>query len=112
MCRRAVAILIVLTCSTAATADKYVQTAAPRLLCVPPAPTEHCIELPPGRFVDEARWQAIDVELRAAQDAKTRLTAENASLKQSLSGWSPGWVTLASVLAAGIAGGVYISQKL
>jgi hypothetical protein len=92
--------------------SKYVQTEAPRLLCMPPTPPDRCIELPIGRFVDEGAWGRLDVELRRLQDAETRLKAENVSLKGSLSGWSPGWRTIIVAISTGLAGGIYVGSKL
>jgi len=40
--------------------------------------------LPPGVHLPEPVWLALDAEMRRLQDAETRLTAENASLKASL----------------------------
>lgn len=89
------------------------QTEAPRLMCIPPlAADARCITLPPGRFVDEATWLELDVSLREAQDARTRLTAENKSLRASAAGWQPGWRTLAATVLAGLAAGWYVHDKL
>lgn len=43
------------------------------------------LRLPPGYFLDEQKWQERDLELKRAQEARTRLTAENASLRKSIS---------------------------
>lgn len=108
--------LVLLLASTSATADPlpttHVQTEEPRLLCVPPMPVTRCREIPPGRFVDEGTWGRLDAELRRSQDAETRLQAENRKLRDSVSGWSPGWRTLAAVFVVGVAGGAYAARKL
>lgn len=70
------------------------------------------LTLPPGYFVDEPTHDVVDAEVKRLQDAETRLTAENASFRKSAASWQPGWVTLASVLAGGIALGVYLDHKL
>lgn len=41
------------------------------------------LKLPPGYFLDEKTWQERDSELKAAQEARTRLAAENDSLRKS-----------------------------
>lgn len=68
--------------------------------------------LPPGRFVDEPTWLKLDDKFRELEDTRTRLTAENASLRESVSGWSPGWRTLAIALVTGAAGGAYATWRL
>lgn len=40
-------------------------------------------DLPPGYYMTEAEWSALEVRLRGAEDGVTRLTAENASLRES-----------------------------
>lgn len=92
--------------------EKYVQTEAPRLLCMPPAPPAKCIELPAGRFVSEDGWGRLDAEMRRLQDAETRLKAENASMRGSLDSWSPGWMTMLGTFVAGAAAGAYLVHKL
>lgn len=39
------------------------------------------LQLPPGYFLEEPAWNALDLELRRLQDTETRLTAENAKLR-------------------------------
>lgn len=90
----------------------HVVTEEPRLLCAPPAPPTRCMDLPPGHFVDQATWLRLDVELRRAQDAETRLAAENTSLRASAAGWQPGLYTLAGAVLVGLAGGWYVHSKL
>lgn len=85
-----------------------------------PAPHVHVLEpatittdsgksrrIPPGHFVDEPRWSLLDVEMRRLQDAETRLTAENASMRKTTSAWRPGWKMLGSALLTGITVGAY-----
>jgi len=63
--------------------------------------------LPVGSHIlDGTSWENIDGEYRRLQDQETRLRAENRSLKDSLKGWRPGWITITSVLLVGVAAGV------
>lgn len=98
--------------SPAQTKPTHVVTELPRLLCVPPAPSTTCRDLPPGHFVDAATWSALDAELRRAHDEVTHLRAANDSLRAQMRGWSPGWRTVAVTLATGVALGVYAHWKL
>lgn len=71
------------------------------------------LELPPGYYLAEPTWSALDAELRRLQERETRLEAENTSLRKSTTERPPGWGTLALVtgaLATGIAVGVYASR--
>ena len=70
------------------------------------------LELPPGRFVEEKTFASHDDEVKRLQDAETRLTAENKSLRDTAATWQPGWKTLAITLATGLAIGVYLDRKL
>lgn len=90
--------------SPAPVAETKIQTPAPRKLCMPDL--LQCLVLPPGRFVDEDTWQRIDAEHRRLQTAETRLDAENRSLRNTMTGWQPGWKTLVSTLVVGFVGGV------
>lgn len=69
------------------------------------------LRLPPGYYLDEPTWGKLDTEVRRLQDSETRLNAENKSLKTSLSGWQPGWWTLAGAVAGGLAIGWYAHGK-
>ncbi len=69
------------------------------------------LRLPPGYFIDEPGWSKLDLELRRLQDAETRVTAENASLRKATETWQPGWMTLTLTLAVGLAGGVYLGTR-
>lgn len=69
------------------------------------------LRLPPGYYLDEPNWQKLDLEVRRLQDQETRLTAENDFLRGSLSGWQPGWRTLAVTLAVGLVTGAYLHSK-
>lgn len=89
----------------------YVQTEEPRLLCVPATPIEKCRDLPPGRFLDELTFSALDAELKRLQDAETRLAAENKAMRESVQGWQPGWRTLVVTLVVGAVGGFYIHTR-
>lgn len=72
------------------------------------------LALPPGYYVPEPAWDALDAEVRRLQDAETRLAAENASLRASAKERPPGgWGVAALVtgaLAAGITLGAWASR--
>lgn len=70
------------------------------------------LHLPPSYCVDEPGWKKLDDAYKTKSDDDTRLTAENKALKEALSGWQPGWKTLASALAVGLVGGWYLHDKL
>ncbi len=70
------------------------------------------IDLPPGYFMDEPSHDKLDAETKRLQDAETRLTAENKSLKGSLAGYQPGFYTIATVTVLGIVLGAYLETKL
>jgi len=70
------------------------------------------LELPPGYFISEPDFDKLDTEFRRLQDQETRLEAENKSLKDSTSGWQPGWLTLAGAVVTGLALGWYAHDKL
>lgn len=61
------------------------------------------LRLPPGYFLTEPLYSKLDTELIRLQDAETRLTAENETLRKKTESWSPGWRTLAASFVAGIA---------
>lgn len=67
------------------------------------------VALPPGYFLDEKSWQERDAELKAAQAERTRLKAENDSLRKSASDSSP-WLAGTVVLSL-ITGIVYSIVK-
>lgn len=93
-------------------APLYLRTREPTLLCAlisPDAPADaqpRCRELPAGRFLAEPGWSALDLEMRRLQDAETRLTAENTSLRKNADAWRPGWKTLTGAVLVGVALGV------
>lgn len=70
------------------------------------------VRLPPGWFVDEGTWARIDAEQRRLQDAEHRLAAENRVLRDRFDEWQPGWLVIGTVLAVGLAGGIYLGAKL
>lgn len=70
------------------------------------------LDLPPGRFVEESAFAANEAEEKRLQEAETRLTAENKSLRETAATWQPGWKTLALTLATGLALGVYLEHAL
>lgn len=65
-------------------------------------------ELPPGRFIEEELFQKSEAERMKMADAVTRLTAENRSYKTSSKEWRPGWKSLCTAFALGMAYAVYV----
>lgn len=57
------------------------------------------LRLPPGYFLTEPDWDKLDKEVRRLQDAETRLSAENKSMRKSLDS-GPGWGTLVITITA------------
>jgi hypothetical protein len=71
----------------------------------------HELELPPGYYLTEDQWDALDFRVRTLEDESTRLRAENASLRSSAgSGW-PGWKVAVGAVLLGVVGGVYVSER-
>jgi hypothetical protein len=68
----------------------------------------HTLALPPGFFLFEETWQALDLEVKRLQDQETRLTAENQVLRESSD--PPGWWWVVGGLAAGIGAGFAIGR--
>lgn len=65
---------------------------------------------PPGYYVIDETFAKLDAELRRAQDAETRLAAQNRSLRASASARPP-VLALATALVVGIGIGVYASTR-
>lgn len=59
--------------------------------------------LPPGYFLTDDTWAALDAELRRLQERETRLGAENESLRASTA--PPRWWWVAVGVATGLAAG-------
>lgn len=70
------------------------------------------LDLPPGYFYDEALHAALDVEVKRLQDVETRLTAENESLRKTLSTWQPPTYLLVTTFVIGLGLGAYLVSKL
>lgn len=70
------------------------------------------LDLPPGYFYDEALHAALDVEVKRLQDVETRVTAENKSLRETLSTWQPPVYLLVTTFVIGVAAGAYLVYKL
>ena len=96
---------------------------APATIVVPPPTHIHTastvttdggstLHLPPGYFLDEPAWDNLNVQIKKLQDTDTDLTAQNKAMQTTLSGWSPGWRTLAVAVVTGVAIGVYLDRKL
>lgn len=75
--------------------------------------TGKCFTIPQmSRVLAPPAADRVDAELRRLQDAETRLAAENKHMRERVSGWSPGWKTLAVTMLTGIATGVYLGLKI
>jgi len=61
--------------------------------------------------MDESTWSRLDTEMRRLQDAETRLTAENESLRESANEIGFGWYALGAALVVGFAGGLYVGLR-
>lgn len=70
------------------------------------------LKLPPSYILSEPAWSSLDVEMKRLQDQETRLKAENGSLRAVVSGWQPGFYTLALAVVSGAALAVYVDRKL
>lgn len=101
-------------------APPFTHLHSPRLACrnlIEPLPdttpaAPDCIQLRAGYYYDEPTWALMDIEHKQSQDAVTRLDAENKSLRESASGWQPGWKTLLGAVVTGVALGYYLDRKL
>lgn len=68
--------------------------------------------IPQGsRILAPEAWSTLDAEMVRLQEQETRLAAENKSLRQSASAFSPGVVVIVTALAVGLAGGAYLGHK-
>lgn len=68
------------------------------------------LDLPPGYYLSEPAFDKLDAELRRAQDAETRLGAENKSLRASARSAGFGFRTVAVIVAGAFAGGIAIAH--
>jgi hypothetical protein len=64
------------------------------------------LKLPPGYFLDEEAWRERDERLKQAENDRTRLKAENQSLRKSAGDYP--WVATGVVGAFGVALGVFL----
>jgi hypothetical protein len=67
------------------------------------------VTLPPGYYVPEPTWSALDADLRRSQDDVTRLGAENDSLRASATAAQNsglGWKSTASLVVGAFAAGI------
>lgn len=74
------------------------------------APNGQRYYLPMGTHIlDGTSWQKLDTEVKRLQDEVTRKDAENKSLRNALSSWTPGWGTLVVLtgLALAVGGTAY-----
>lgn len=101
--RLALIIAIVAALTPRAAADPIRHIKTPSTLTTDGGST---LRLPPGYFLDEEKWRERDERLKAAEAARTRLKAENESLRKSATEYP--WGATALVGAFGIAVGVFI----
>lgn len=68
------------------------------------------LRLPAGYFLPEAKFSELDASLKTLQDAQTRLTAENTSLRASASerSWAWAWAGAAGLVAGVLVGALYL----
>jgi hypothetical protein len=92
-------------------AGNFVHLHSPRVACLMPGMTD-CAQLQPGWFMGEEAYLKLNDNLKLLQDSKTRLTAENKSLRQAVQTWQPGWMALLGSFASGIAIAVYVESKV
>lgn len=59
------------------------------------------LKLPPGYFLDEKTWQERDAELKKAQEDRTRLKAENESLRKYVNEDAIPWKTIGCAIVFG-----------
>lgn len=78
--RRCLLVAAIVMASSRATAEPVYHLKSPSTLKTEKGSE---LKLPPGYFLDEQAWQERDLELKAAQEARTRLKAENESLRKS-----------------------------
>lgn len=63
------------------------------------------VELPPGYYLAESAWTKLDAELRRAQDAETRLAAENNVFRRHAEAGNLGWRGAALLVSTAFAAG-------
>lgn len=104
MRRRIIAAIVVVALTRDASAEPIYHLKSPSTLKTEKGSE---LKLPPGYFLDEATWQERDLELKAAQDARTRLKAENDSLRKSANEYP--WLATLVVGAFGVAVGITVT---
>lgn len=124
--RCGVIVAVVLTLAARGVLADPTPAPAPTVVVAPPLPgTLHLqtpstvvtdggsnLRLPPGYWMDEPTYKRQDDDLKVLQDKDTRLTVENQSLRQSVSGWQPGWKMILSAVVTGLAAGIYLGHKI
>lgn len=105
--RYAIAVAAIVTLSARAAADPIYHLKTPSTVQTEGGSK---LQLPPGYFLDEKTWQERDLELKKAQEDRTRLKAENESFRKSKDEYP--WLATAYVGAFGIALGVFFATQL
>jgi hypothetical protein len=67
------------------------------------------LTLPPGYFLDEPTWGERDTRLKNAEDERTRLKAENESLRKSAAKQWFDWKVVVAAAVAGFATGAVVN---
>ncbi len=94
-------------------AGAFVHLHSPRLACLgSQSEPAGCVRLSAGYFMDEPTYAKLDLSVKALQDDKTRLEAENASLRKTVSTWQPGWKSLLVTTLTALALGAYVEHKI
>lgn len=104
--RRSLAIAVVVTAAMASRAggEPVLHLKTPSTVTTDGGSTRR---LPPGYFLDEEKWAERDARLKAAEEARTRLKAENTSLRKSATEYP--WAATLYVGAFGVALGVFFA---
>lgn len=105
--RHAIVAAVIVTLAARAAAEPVYHLKTPSTVQTDGGST---LQLPPGYFLDEKTWQERDLELKKAQEDRTRLKAENESFRKSKDEYP--WLATAYVGAIGVALGVFIVTQL
>lgn len=98
----AAALAVILLANSAAAEPLHVRTPA-RLI----TDGGSDLRVPPGYYLPEPEWLQLDLKVKALQDDKVRLEAENKVFRDEP---GPGWVCFGLVVGA-LAGGILIGTR-
>lgn len=102
--------LVLIPGTSAADPLTFAHLRSPRKACLPEM--TDCVTLPAGFFLSEETYAKLDAKVRELQDAQTRLTAENTSLRTTASQWSPGWISLVTALVVGATVALVVDRSI